>query len=122
MKKSSRLALHFCGLQDDANQPAAALVDDLREGFLELLLGVLGHAVQFALNPFAYQVLQRLPRKSEFQTRAGSFSNSSVKYRRALLLFLRTHERRHFRHDVGPHHVDRRALARRRTPTDRPFG
>ena len=40
-------------LQNNADQPAAALVDDFLQGLLQLHLGILRHTVDFILHPIA---------------------------------------------------------------------
>src|SRR5690606_19160409 len=59
--------------QDDADEPAAALVDDFRQRLLKLFLGVLGHAVQLALDALPHQLLQRLAQEVRVPDAAGVF-------------------------------------------------
>ena len=48
-KRSAKGIYIMAGLKDDADQSAAAFINNALQGFLELQLGILGHSEQLIL-------------------------------------------------------------------------
>ena len=58
-------------LQNDADEPAAAFVDDAGKRFLKLLSGVLGHPLQLGLQVVADQLVEAAPKDIGLPDLAG---------------------------------------------------
>lgn len=92
--------------QNDADQPAGALVDDALEGLLELVAGVLRHALELAVEILADQLVEGLAEDVGLPDGLGvplELLEQEVDHLLALLLV--AHDRRHLGLDVCADHV-----------------
>lgn len=93
-------------LKNNANQPSAALVNDFLQSFLKFQLSIVGHSVQFVMQTFVNQLMQRFSENVRFPYLFGVNLKFVKQVMHKLLgLFFCSDNRTDFRFNICAYHM-----------------